>query len=43
MANEKDFKVKKGLVVTENILAQGNIQLVDSYILIYIFSSSYLI
>ena len=29
MAN-KDFKVKKGLVVTENILAQGNIQLVDS-------------
>ena len=30
MANEKDFKVKKGLVVTENILAQGNIQLVDS-------------
>ena len=30
MANNKDFKVKKGLVVTENILAQGNIQLVDS-------------
>ena len=30
MANDKDFKVKKGLVVAENILAQGNIQLIDS-------------
>ena len=27
---DKDFKVKKGLVVTENLLAQGNIQIVDA-------------